>query len=274
MRKITRLTQQQAVGRAVTAMREHIAEPRALDDLARMVMFSPYYFHRVFRAATGVPPAQFLLALRMSTAYRLLLTTQMRVRDVCVEVGFESLGTFTTRFTRVAGAPPQQLRCLATRHATQSCATLCSIPRDVRAGDDATVTGWIDTPTGCDCIAMLGLSQRGAPHGLGLRSVIVRAPGPFSIESVPAGRYQVIAVGVPPKLSVIEAALLDTRALLVNARAAPVACPVDHGARAIHVRLRAASAVDPPVVLAAPILAAEHISRRWQPSAAVLTPVG
>jgi AraC family transcriptional regulator len=197
VRESTRLSRQHAVERAVNDMRERVAEPLSLHDMARVAMFSPYHFHRVFRLVTGLPPAQFLSALRMAKACQLLLTTQMRVTDVCYEVGFGSLGTFTTRFARLVGAPPQQLRWLAAHHANQPLAALVADSRDAAGRQEAAVSGWIDAPPESSCIAMLGLFRGDSPHGLPAACTVVRAPGQFSIESLPAGRYHVLAVGFP-----------------------------------------------------------------------------
>lgn len=255
VRATTRRSRRDAVERVIDTMQERVAEPLSLEEMARIAMFSPYHFHRMFRGMTGLPPAQFLSAIRMATACRLLLTTQMRVTEVCYEVGFGSLGTFTTRFGRLVGAPPQHLRCLAERHADRPLATLLAI-RDGRSRAHPGVTGWIDAPAGRSCIVMLGLFPGDCPQGLPIACAVVRAPGPFGFGSVAPGRYCVLAAGFP-SVTVVEAVLLERARLLVGAPAQPITCrprlPV-----VVHVRLRNASIVDPPIVLAAPLLLAEQ----------------
>src|ERR1044072_6247332 len=95
-----------AVERVILAMRERLDEALTLEDLAEVAIISPFYFDRIFRQITGIPPCQFLSALRMEAAKRLLLTSSLSVTDVCFEVGYNSLGTFTTRFTQLVGLPP------------------------------------------------------------------------------------------------------------------------------------------------------------------------
>jgi AraC family transcriptional regulator len=263
VRETTRAMRQDAIERVIDTMRDRVAEPLSLDEMGRVAMFSPYHFHRAFRAVTGRPPAQYLLALRMATACRLLLTTQMRVIDVCYEVGFGSLGTFTTRFGRLVGAPPQQLRRLAARHASRPMATLATADDRTGSRQDGSVTGWIDTPPGRTCITMIGVFDRGSSHGPPVACAVVRAPGPFAIGPLPPGCYHVLAAGFP-MVTVLEAMLVERHLMLIGAHAGPVRCEPEEPSLVIDLDLRPPSAVDPPIVLAAPILMAERTDpSRW-----------
>jgi AraC family transcriptional regulator len=94
-------------------MHERIDRPFALDEMARIAYLSPFYFNRVFRQLTGLPPRRFHTALRIAAAKRLLLTTDLSVTEVCLEVGYQSLGTFTTHFHELVGVSPRELRRLA-----------------------------------------------------------------------------------------------------------------------------------------------------------------
>ena len=107
---LARAAHASAVERVVATMRERLGEALTLQDLADVAHLSPYYFARVFRDMTGIPPAEYLAALRVQEAKRLLLTTQASVTDVCFEVGYTGLGTFTARFARLVGVSPGRLR--------------------------------------------------------------------------------------------------------------------------------------------------------------------
>jgi AraC-like DNA-binding protein len=98
------------VERALTFMRQNVNEPIVLHDLADAAYLSPFHLTRLFRVATGASPGAFLAALKLADAKRLLLTTDMPVAEVCFAVGYRALGTFTSRFTRLVGVPPRQLR--------------------------------------------------------------------------------------------------------------------------------------------------------------------
>ena len=99
-----------AVRRAIDTMRTHLGEQITVDDLARSAMFSRFHFTRIFRRVTGVPPGRFLLRKRLERAKFLLESTSMNVVEVSVEVGYSSVGTFSTRFNRCVGMPPTTYR--------------------------------------------------------------------------------------------------------------------------------------------------------------------
>src|SRR5256714_15274685 len=93
---VTFAAQTQAVERAIQTMHTHLDEELTLEDLASVAYLSPSHFHRVFRRLIGIPPGEFLAALRFQTARRLLLTTALSVTEICFEVGYTSIGSFTT----------------------------------------------------------------------------------------------------------------------------------------------------------------------------------
>src|SRR5712691_7666180 len=103
-------TQTQAVERAIQAMHTHLHELLTLEDLASVACLSPSHFHRVFRRLIGIPPGEFLSALRFQAARRLLVTTSLSVTDICFEVGYTSTGSFTTCLTHLVGLSPRLLR--------------------------------------------------------------------------------------------------------------------------------------------------------------------
>src|SRR5256885_5419420 len=96
--QVTLAAQTQAVERVIQTMHTHLHEVLTLEDLASVAYLSPSHFHRVFRRLTGIPPGEFLSALRFQMARRLLLTTSLSVTDICFEVGDTSTGSFTNQF--------------------------------------------------------------------------------------------------------------------------------------------------------------------------------
>jgi AraC-like DNA-binding protein len=86
------------------------AEPLTVTDLARAAGLSPAHFSRLFRDAFGVTPHGYLLTRRLERAAALLRATDHSVARICVEVGFSSLGSFTTSFTRMFGVSPVAYR--------------------------------------------------------------------------------------------------------------------------------------------------------------------
>jgi AraC-like DNA-binding protein len=85
-------------------------EPLGVDDLARAAGLSRAHFSREFRAAFGESPHSYLLTRRMERAAALLRTTDRSVADVCLSVGLQSIGSFTSSFKRIYGMSPTTYR--------------------------------------------------------------------------------------------------------------------------------------------------------------------
>jgi len=85
-------------------------EPLGVDDLAGAAGLSRAHFSREFRRAFGEPPHAYLLTRRLERAAALLRTTDRSVADVCFSVGLQSVGSFTTSFTRTFGVSPTAYR--------------------------------------------------------------------------------------------------------------------------------------------------------------------
>jgi AraC-like DNA-binding protein len=96
--------------RARDLLRDCLAEPVALADAAAEAGLSPWHFLRLFRQAFGETPHRFLTRLRIDRARDLLTVSGRSVTDNCFDVGFSSLGSFSTLFARHVGASPAAFR--------------------------------------------------------------------------------------------------------------------------------------------------------------------
>jgi AraC-like DNA-binding protein len=81
-----------------------------LDLLAHKAFFSRYHFLRLFRQVYHQTPHQYLMKRRVEKAKDLLITGTRPVTDICFDVGFQSLGSFSTLFRRMVGASPLDYR--------------------------------------------------------------------------------------------------------------------------------------------------------------------
>ncbi|MET9259260.1 helix-turn-helix transcriptional regulator [Amycolatopsis sp. NPDC004079] len=86
------------------------ARPLDVEALARSINVSAGHLSRQFRAAYGESPYSYLMTRRIERAMALLRRGDLSVTEVCFEVGFSSLGTFSTRFTELVGKPPSVYR--------------------------------------------------------------------------------------------------------------------------------------------------------------------
>ena len=85
-------------------------EPLDVDDLAAAAGLSRAHFSREFRRAFGESPHAYLLTRRLERAAALLRTTDHTVAEICFSVGLQSVGSFTTSFTRTYGLSPTAYR--------------------------------------------------------------------------------------------------------------------------------------------------------------------
>lgn len=96
--------------RARDLLRELREPSPSIVDLAREVQISPFHFIRLFEAVFGVTPHQYRIQARLDTAKQLLAIGHHSVTDVCMEVGFSSLASFSALFTRRVGEAPSVYR--------------------------------------------------------------------------------------------------------------------------------------------------------------------
>jgi AraC-like DNA-binding protein len=85
-------------------------EPLGVDDMASAAGLSRAHFSREFRAAFGESPHAYLLTRRLERAAALLRSTDRSVADVCFSVGLQSVGSFTTSFSRTYDKSPTAYR--------------------------------------------------------------------------------------------------------------------------------------------------------------------
>src|SRR5882672_7079469 len=84
--------------------------PLNLDEISSHACFSRYHFLRLFRQAFNKTPHQYLIERRIERAKELLSGDELRVTDVCFEVGFQSLGSFSSLFHKCVGHSPNIYR--------------------------------------------------------------------------------------------------------------------------------------------------------------------
>ncbi|WP_107659507.1 helix-turn-helix transcriptional regulator [Nocardia suismassiliense] len=84
------------------------ADPLRLDELAAAAGVSKYHFLRAFAAVYGLTPAAYLAERRIERAQDLLRSTNVTVTEVCMLVGYSSLGSFSSKFRQLVGVSPSE----------------------------------------------------------------------------------------------------------------------------------------------------------------------
>jgi AraC family transcriptional regulator len=262
-RTYTIVARRKAVERVILNMRERLDDSLSLREMGKIAYLSPFHFNRVFRQITGIPPSQFLYALRLEAAKRLLLTTHLSVTDVCYEVGYNSLGTFTTRFTQLVGLSPSHLRHLA-EHPTKlpleppddSSMSLLEI-----VAPGCSVKGYIKAPSPLMKAIFVGLFPTRIPQSRPVGGTLLTRTGPYRIGPVPDGLYYVFAAAFPLTDNSLSYLLPDPSSLLVGAGQGPIIVQNGRAHLQIDITLRPMNTTDPPILIALPPLLLEHLAR-------------
>src|SRR5437588_975715 len=219
---VTFAAQTQAVERVIQVMHTHLHVLLTLEDLASVACLSPSHFHRVFCRLIGVPPGEFLAALRFQEARRLLVTTSLSVTDICFEVGYTSTSSFTSRFTHLVGLSPRLLRQRAhafepppVEPAERSPATSSGIPMK------KALQGWISAPATFRGTIYVGLFPGPIPQGRPVRCTTLRSSAWYRLHDVPDGVYYLRAAAFPVAAD-LHSSLLPGEKMLLGDHPSPL----------------------------------------------------
>lgn len=230
----------------------------SLGEMADVAHLSLYHFSRTFRRVTGIPPGEFMAALRLERAKRLLLTTDLGVGEVCFEVGYNSPGTFTTRFTQLVGLTPGKLRQLPEKLALAQ--EQESRYEPVENGlTTVGVSGRIEAAGVRQALIFAGLFPGAIPQRGPVAGAILKSPGDFVVPGVPDGIYHLMAAAVPLS-SGPQSLLLPGDALRVGRaeRLITVRGGVADGRATMS--LRPMQPTDPPILTPLPLLLLERMN--------------
>lgn len=237
---------------AAAFIRDHAREQLKLGDVADAVGYSPFHLARLFTAAVRVSPMRYLAAHRFHLAKHLLLTEQLRVVDVCHEVGFSSPGTFTRRFKDAVGVAPGDLIAVADDLAERT-------PTPFRSGPGAdSLTGRVELPDndpaiGAEPLVWLGLYTQPEPSGVPGAGLLRKGTGDFQLPVLPSHPWllaTVVSAGAGP----IEQ--LAPNAPRVAMHPAPIVRPTT-----VTLRFRPAYGWEAPILTALPALRKIGVSR-------------
>ena len=260
-REDTVASHRRAVERVITSARERLCEPISLHDMSRVAYLSAFHFNRVFHQITGLPPAKFISAMRLNEAKRLLLNTQLSITDICFEVGYNSLSTFTRIFTQRVGLGPREFRYLAERITPASVESLCAhyADRTGRATLHPSVEGFVETSKLCEGPIFVGLFHAHIPQSRPAGGALLTSPGAFSIGPVPDGTYHLLAAALPRLSDTLGYLVPDSTNLSVGAGNGPVIVRQGRAGGHFNISLRPMALTDPPLLISLPFLLADTL---------------
>lgn len=237
--------------RVIAAMRNE-TEPLRLQDFAEIAGLSPYYFNRIFKSVIGIPPGEFAASLRFERAKHMLLTTPASVTEICMEVGYGSLGTFSTRFKHMVGVTPAAFRNLpdAVAELDFGHSTFNMDPRQLHIR--GRIQGTMSFPYAYKASIFVGVFPDVIAVSRPIVGRMIAEPGPFELPYVPHGRWVLLAAALPQISNPLEH-LLPAQRLLV-ASTAPFDVLPGKDVVQKHLAFRAPHPMEPPVVTALPAL--------------------
>jgi AraC-like DNA-binding protein len=112
--------------RARDAIDRAYAQPLDIQSLAGVAHVSDAHFIRTFRATFGETPHRYLQRRRVERAMFMLRETERNVTDICLEVGFTSLGTFSRTFSEIVGVSPTDYRARGDVFVAPNCFTMAA----------------------------------------------------------------------------------------------------------------------------------------------------
>jgi AraC-like DNA-binding protein len=238
-----------AIERAIARIWEGYSEPLSLSDIATSAILSRFHFSRVFRDATGVSPVRYLFAVRIYQAKRLLASTSLSVTEISLAVGYNSLGSFTNRFTDSVGASPSRFR----RMCRDGIWPLTDAP-GLTAGRDGTISGAVSLPAEYQAARVyVGAFPTPIVQCRPVSATIARtdqgASAHYSLTGIPPGEWFVRAVTAADST---DPEPWTSRCLLVGGQGPLLVadCPVTAADIVLHPRRRA----DLPILFAVPDL--------------------
>lgn len=260
-REDTVASHRRAVERVITSARERLCEPISLQDMSRVAYLSTFHFNRVFHQITGLPPAKFISAMRLDEAKRLLLNTNRSITDISFEVGYNSLSTFTRRFTQRVGLGPREFRYLAERITPASVESLCAHYAELAGSATlhAAVEGFVESPKPVDGPIFVGLFQAHIPQSRPVGGALLTSTGAFRIGPVPDGTYHLLAAALPRLADTLGYLLPDSASLSVGAWNGPVIVQQGRAHGPFTIALRPMTLTDPPLLISLPFLLADTL---------------
>ena len=243
---------QTAVERVIAHMKLHLEDAFDLDQIAWVAAISKFHFVRVFEEVTSTTPHHFLACLRIQRAKELLLNSKSPVTEICFEVGYTSLGSFSATFSALVGVSPQQFRKLPKRLTPALFAkAIWHFLASQQKIAGRVLEGVIEGPRKLRGFTFVGAFTSGVPQGMPFSGTVLLTPGRFRIQRPDEPEFHLLGAFIPlsADLSTIVTTLPVRMVASLRVPNTETGAPVKP-----RLRLRPLRLTDPPIVLALPAL--------------------
>ncbi|MED4956648.1 AraC family transcriptional regulator [Paenibacillus sp. FSL R5-0527] len=255
------------IDEVIAYIQQNIHEPLPLPRLAKYAAYSPFHFSRIFKERMGLPPLYYVSAMRLQKAKDLLLRTDMTIRDIGLEIGQQSLGTFTTRFTERVGMTPSDFR-NSIRHAGDLLRSLQHFNegrlRGWKMNRPGNIGGTVQAASAFSGVIFIGLFAKPIPEGLPLYGTLLFSLGEFCFTGVKPGTYYLMATSLDWGTNANDI-LLPQRTLRTRFHH-PIAVKPGIPVPYQEVMLYPPRADDPPILISLSVLMNRFLRRSLQKS--------
>ncbi|WP_134748788.1 helix-turn-helix domain-containing protein [Paenibacillus athensensis] len=243
-------------------IQHNIYEPLPLAHLASFAGYSQYHFARIFKERIGLSPLYYVSAMRLQKAKDLLLQTNLNIRDIGLEIGQQSLGTFTTRFKERVGVSPAEFRQSA-QQADRHLSALQKLTRwqtpQQRSPLCGIVTGTLHAAAPFEGVVLVGLFAKPIPEGFPLYGTLVSSLDSFAFTNVKPGIYYLMATSISWGSKALDVLLPQTT--LRTRSKEPIVVASGHPVPPLRVELFEPRADDPPILISLPLLMNNFLRR-------------
>ncbi|MFI6928338.1 helix-turn-helix transcriptional regulator [Nonomuraea spiralis] len=249
---------------AIANMNERLAEPLELRDHAQTAHMSLFHFHRTFHTITTTTPGRFLTALRIAEAKQMLVRTSTSILDISISVGYSSLGTFTSQFTRLVGLSPGRFRSQARKVADVPVIELMNVNRAPQPDSSPLhLECWVrERPDRAPGLTVIGLFPSHIAQTRPISCTVTTSPGPILVPvSRSSAKVVVLAISMAAEATVEQVLMETSEASMYVGRGSDMTLG-DHisSSEVVYIQLRKRQLTDPPLLTAFPLLAQEGIS--------------
>ncbi len=243
---------QHGVERSIQVMHNRLGDQLTVDELADAGFMSRFHFSRVFTEITGASPGRFLAAIRMQEAKRLLLKTERSVTDICFDVGYNSLGTFTRIFADSVGFPPVRFRQFSLALLGLKIKDVVRfIPTNFLFNTVPSISGEVvsERPLAFVTVALFPTA---IPRSHPIECICLTDSKRFAFSQRLPRSARIFSAGMSLSANIEDAILLADDHVCVG-----TAFPIRATCGTLQINLAARRCVEPPVVVAFPLLIAE-----------------
>jgi AraC-like DNA-binding protein len=252
----------QAVLRSIEYMKKNLDDEVTTEDLASEAGYSPYHFTRIFKEVTGVSPRHYLSALRIEAGKNLLIQSSSKsIVGTMLEIGFQSFGSFSSKFKQFVGLSPKKFQATAaTLHEFMNeydNAAHIEKSQDVKL---QSIKCYIDFPADFIGWIFVGLFPRPIPDQKPIMgTAFSHSHKGCQFTDLPKGTYFVLAAAVPKSMNPADYFLLNKN--LRGIAKKPVEVNLQT-AEEVYIKLRKPMPYDPPILINLPRLLFEKEKKK------------